>query len=61
MLRAWGVNTIVLAGAWTDDCIAATAFDAVDRYGFDLVIVKDAMATATIHGHKMVNIYNLSS
>ena len=29
--QAWGVDTIVLLGSWTDDCIAATAFDAVDR------------------------------
>lgn len=37
MLKAWGVDTVVLVGAWTDDCIAATAFDAVDRYGLDMV------------------------
>mmetsp|Transcript_68208 Transcript_68208/g.181504 ORF Transcript_68208/g.181504 Transcript_68208/m.181504 type:complete len:326 (-) Transcript_68208:81-1058(-) len=56
MLKAWGVNTIVLTGAWTDDCIAATAFSAVDDYGMDVVLIKDAVATATIHGSKMVDV-----
>ena len=54
MLKAWGVDTIVLMGAWTDDCIAATTFRAADALGFDVVLVTDALATATIHGHKMV-------
>ena len=54
MLQAWGVDTLVVLGAWTDDCIAATCFETVDRYGLDCVLVKDAVATATIHGGKMV-------
>lgn len=54
MLQAWGVDTLVVMGAWTDDCIAATCLDAVDKYGLDCVLVKDAVATATIHGGKMV-------
>lgn len=56
MLKAWGVNTIVLTGAWTDDCIAATAFSAADEYGLDVVLVKDGVATATIHGNKIVDV-----
>jgi len=54
MLQAWGVDTLVVMGAWTDDCIAATCFEAVDRYGLDCVLVNDAVATATVHGGKMV-------
>lgn len=50
MLEAWGVNTIVLTGAWTDDCMTATGFDATDKYGYDVILVTDAVATATING-----------
>ena len=54
MLEAWGVNTIVLCGAWTDDCICTTVFDAVDKYGYDVILVNNGCATATIHGGKMM-------
>ena len=54
LLQAWGVNTVVVVGAWTDDCIAATLFEGMDRYGYDMVMVSDAMATATTKGSKMV-------
>eukprot|EP00977_Amphora_coffeiformis_P016996 scaffold5385_cov152-Amphora_coffeaeformis.AAC.6 len=54
MLAAWGVNTVVVVGAWTDDCIATTLFEGFDRYGLDMILVKDAVATATINGGKMV-------
>jgi len=56
MLEAWGVNTIVLCGAWTDDCLATTVFDAVDKYGYDVILVNDGCATATIHGGKMMEV-----
>lgn len=56
MLEAWGVNTIVLCGAWTDDCLATTVFDAVDKYGYDLILINNGCATATIHGGKMMEV-----
>jgi len=56
MLDAWGVNTIVLCGAWTDDCLAPTIFDAVDKYGYDVIVVNNGCATATIHGQKMMDV-----
>lgn len=56
MLEAWGVNTIILCGAWTDDCIAATAFDAVDKYGYDVIMVSNGVATASINGDKMSDV-----
>ena len=56
MLEAWGVNTIVLCGAWTDDCLATTVFDAVDKYGYDVILVSNGCATATIHGGKMMEV-----
>ena len=56
MLEAWGVNTIVLCGAWTDDCLATTVFDAVDKYGYDIILINNGCATATIHGGKMMEV-----
>jgi len=53
MLEAWGVNTIILCGAWTDACIAATAYDAVDKYGYDVIMVRDGVASGTVHGEQM--------
>lgn len=48
MLKKWGVDTVIIIGAWTDDCVLATAYDAVDKYGFDTVLVEDAVATSTL-------------
>jgi len=61
MLEAWGVNTIILCGAWTDECIAATAFDAADKYGYDVILVNDGCATATVNGAKMLDCLYASS
>ncbi len=45
-LKAAGIDTIVLAGLWTDECILSTAFAGNSR-GYDVVVVSDAVATAT--------------
>ena len=50
MLEAWGVNTIVLCGAWTDSCLCTTVFDAIDKYGYDVILVNNGCASATVHG-----------
>lgn len=55
MLQAWGVNTLVIVGAWTDACIAGTCFDAADRYGYDIVAVTDGVASATTRGANMLD------
>ena len=34
-------------------CVAATLMEGFDRYGYDMVLVSDAVATATVNGHKM--------
>ena len=47
MLQAWGVDTIVIVGAWTEDCVIATCYEAADRYGLDVVLVTDAFATGS--------------
>lgn len=45
-LKAVGIDTIVLAGLWTDECILSTAYAGNSR-GYDVVVVGDAVATAT--------------
>lgn len=45
-LKAIGIDTIVLVGLWTDECILSTAYAGNSR-GYDVVVVSDAVATAT--------------
>ena len=45
-LKALHIDTVVIAGLWTDECIIATAYAALSR-GYDVVVVSDATATAT--------------
>ena len=45
LLRAWGIDTVVVVGSWSEVCILATVVEAVDRYGLDCVVVEDAVAT----------------
>lgn len=45
-LKAIGIDTIVLVGLWTDECILSTAYAGNSR-GYDVVVVDDAVATAT--------------
>ena len=46
----------VVIGAWTEDCVTATAFDASDRYGLDVIIVEDAVGTATGAHQKAIDV-----
>jgi len=54
MLEAWGTNTIVLCGAWLDSCLVTTIFDAVDKYGYDVILVNNGSATASLYGGNMM-------
>jgi len=45
-LKAAGIDTIVIAGLWSDECILATTY-AGNARGYDVVVVNDAVATAT--------------
>lgn len=45
-LKANDIDTIVISGLWTDECILATAFAGSSR-GYDVIVVGDAVATAT--------------
>lgn len=46
MLKALGVNTVVVVGSFTDECIIATMIEGVDRYGFDMILIDDATTTS---------------
>lgn len=45
-LQKLGVDTVVQVGAWTDDCIIATAFHAFGLQ-YDVVLVEDGVSTAS--------------
>lgn len=45
-LKALDIDTIVIAGLWTDECVLATAYAGSSR-GYDVIVVSDAVATAT--------------
>ncbi|MGB3632772.1 MAG: cysteine hydrolase [Rubrobacteraceae bacterium] len=45
-LKESGIDTIVIIGLWTDECILSTAYAGSSR-GYDVVLVGDAVATAT--------------
>jgi nicotinamidase-related amidase len=45
-LKGAGIDTIVVTGLWTDECILSTAYAGNSR-GYDVVVVSDATATAT--------------
>ena len=45
-LKAAGIDTIVIVGLWTDECILSTVYAGSSR-GYDVVVVGDSVATAT--------------
>ena len=45
-LKALDIDTIVIAGLWTDECVLSTAYAGNSR-GYDVVVLSDAVATAT--------------
>jgi nicotinamidase-related amidase len=56
-LKAKGIDTIVLAGLWTDECILSTACAGSSR-GYDVVVVGDAVATATANQEMALTVAN---
>ncbi|MGH7003667.1 MAG: isochorismatase family protein [Alphaproteobacteria bacterium] len=59
LLRSRGVEWVVIAGVWTEACIAATVNDAI-RLGFRVILVKDACGSATqaMHQTAILNLAN---
>jgi nicotinamidase-related amidase len=45
-LKNAGIDTIILVGLWTDECILSTTYAGNSR-GYDVVVVGDSVATAT--------------
>jgi|GEM_PF-600118 len=56
-LKALDIDTVVIAGLWTDECILATTYAASSR-GYDTVLVGDAVATATDNQETALTIAN---
>jgi len=54
-LKAKGIDTIVIAGLWTDECVISTAYAGLSR-GYDVVIPSDAVATATPYHEKALTV-----
>ncbi|WP_216665524.1 isochorismatase family protein [Pseudoruegeria sp. HB172150] len=50
-LRETGADWLVVAGVWTEACVAATVRDAM-AHGFRVVLVKDACGSGTIAMHQ---------
>jgi len=46
-LREHGIDTLVVTGAWTEDCILSTVLDGSDTENVDMVVVTDGVGTAT--------------
>lgn len=51
LLELMGCDTLVIAGVWTEACVAATVRDAVDA-GLRVLIIKDACGSATELMHR---------
>jgi nicotinamidase-related amidase len=56
-LKARGIDTIVIVGLWTDECILSTAYAGNSR-GYDVVVVGDAVSTATANHERALTIAN---
>lgn len=56
-LKTLGIDTIVVCGLWTDECIMSTAFAGLSR-GYDVVVVGDAVGTATANGDVALTVMN---
>jgi maleamate amidohydrolase len=58
-LKEQGIEWLVIAGAWTEACVAATVRDATAN-GFRVLLVKDACASGSRHMHR-TGILNLAN
>lgn len=56
-LKALGIDTIVIIGLWTDECIMATTYAGNSR-GYDVVLAGDAIATATANQENALTVAN---
>lgn len=56
MLAELGVDTLVVTGAWTDDCILGTVYHAVDGANLDAIVIEDGVASALTTHFKALEI-----
>ena len=56
-LKALEIDTIVIVGLWTDECVLSTAYAGNSR-GYDVVVVGDAVATATANQKIALDVAN---
>ena len=56
-LKSLDIDTIVISGLWTDECVLATAYAGSSR-GYDVVVVGDAVGTATANQEAALTIAN---
>ncbi len=56
-LKVLAIDTIVIVGLWTDECVLSTAYAGNSR-GYDVVVVGDAVATATANQETALKIAN---
>lgn len=56
-LKAHDIDTIVIVGLWTDECVLSTAYAGNSR-GYDVVVVGDAVATATANHETALTVAN---
>ena len=54
-LKTLDIDTIVIVGLWTDECVLSTAYAGNSR-GYDVVVVGDAVATATANQQRALTI-----
>jgi nicotinamidase-related amidase len=53
ILRNMDIQSLILVGFLTDECVAATAYHAAD-IGYDVLLVRDACATHTNEAHEAI-------
>jgi len=56
-LKALAIDTVVIVGLWTDECIMSTTYASSSR-GYDVVLVGDAVATATANQEIALKVAN---
>lgn len=59
LLRTTGTEWVIVAGVWTEACVAATVRDAIG-HGFHVLLVKDACGSGTVAMHE-IGILNLAN
>ena len=51
LLSKWGIKKVFIAGVATDYCVKSSALDAL-TLGYELYLIKDAVASVTVEGDK---------